>query len=67
MGGQRLGEILRAAETDRASVQALTADLVRVASRGGIDPYEPVLDRLAGWLERRGLPVRKSAAVCTAL
>lgn len=54
----RLSELLAAAQADRASVQALTADLVRVASRGGIDPYEPVLDLLDGWLTDRGLPVR---------
>jgi succinyl-diaminopimelate desuccinylase len=58
VSGQRRGEFLRAAQTDRASVQALTAELVRLPSRGGIDPYEPVLDRLAGWLERHDLPVR---------
>jgi succinyl-diaminopimelate desuccinylase len=54
----RLSEFLAAARADRASVQALTVDLVRVASRGGIDPYEPVLDLLDGWLTDRGLPVR---------
>jgi succinyl-diaminopimelate desuccinylase len=58
MGGRQPAEILHAAHEDRASAQALTAELVRVSSRGGIDSFEPVLDLVAGWLAGRGLPAR---------
>lgn len=36
----------------------LTRDLVRAPSRGGIDPYGPVVDVLAGWLRGAGLEPR---------
>jgi hypothetical protein len=55
MGGPRPAEIWLAAQEDQASVQTLTAELVRLPSRGGIDPYEPVLDLVSGWLVSRGL------------
>jgi succinyl-diaminopimelate desuccinylase len=58
VGDGRLGDLLGTAQDDQASVQALTADLVGVASRGGIDPYEPVLGVLGDWLKGRNLPVR---------
>lgn len=45
-----------AAREDHESVIGLTRDLVRIPSRGGIDPYEPVIDRVRGWLTRHGLP-----------
>jgi len=44
---------------DQASVVELTRELVRVPSRGGIDPYEPVLERMASWLTRHRLATRR--------
>jgi succinyl-diaminopimelate desuccinylase len=50
-----------AARRDYESVVELARDLVRVPSRGGIDPYGPVLDRMTAWLEGRGLACRRLA------
>ena len=50
-------ELLAAATEDRDSVIELTRRLVRVPSRGGIDPYDPVLDVVRTWLHERMLPV----------
>jgi succinyl-diaminopimelate desuccinylase len=47
------------AREDHASVLELARDLVRIPSRGGIDPYDPVLDRMASWLDARGLACRR--------
>jgi succinyl-diaminopimelate desuccinylase len=55
---ERVRDLLAVARADETSVRALTVDLVRIASRGGIDPYEPVLERLRGWLTDHGLAVR---------
>lgn len=49
-------DVLAAAKEDHESVIELTHDLVTIPSRGGIDPYEPVLDRIGDWLAQRGLP-----------
>ena len=38
---------LQAAREDYDAVVRLTRDLVRIPSRGGIDPYEPVLRCMA--------------------
>jgi succinyl-diaminopimelate desuccinylase len=46
------------AAEDQQSVTDLIQRLVRVPSRGGVDPYDPVLDLLAGWLWERGLAPR---------
>lgn len=43
-------DVLAAAKEDHESVIELTRDLVRLPSRGGIDPYDPVLNRLRAWL-----------------
>ncbi|MFC8845386.1 MULTISPECIES: M20 family metallopeptidase [unclassified Micromonospora] len=48
-----------AAQDDHDSVTALTRDLVRIPSRGGIDPYGPVLGFLQRWLGERGLSARQ--------
>jgi succinyl-diaminopimelate desuccinylase len=48
-----------AAREDHASVLELARDLVRIPSRGGIDPYDPVLDCMASWLGSRGLECRR--------
>lgn len=50
-----------AAREDHPSVLELARDLVRIPSRGGIDPYDPVLDCMASWLESRGLECRRLA------
>jgi succinyl-diaminopimelate desuccinylase len=39
----------------------LTRELVRVPSRGGIDPYDPVLECMAAWLGEHGLASRRLA------
>ncbi len=51
--------LLAAARADQASVTALTAELVQIPSRGGIDPYKPVLEHLSGWMVGRGLGIRQ--------
>lgn len=51
-------DVLSAARDDFDSVVGLTRDLVAIPSRGGVDSYQPVLDRMAGWLRDRNLPVR---------
>ena len=42
-------DTLQAAREDVADVVELTRGLVRVPSRGGIDPYDPVLGMMAAW------------------
>lgn len=48
--------LLAAAAEDLDSVIELASQLVRVPSRGGIDPYDPVLDVVRTWLHERELP-----------
>ena len=52
---------LQAAREDFADVVELTRELIRVPSRGGIDPYDPVLSVMAAWLGRHGLACRRLA------
>jgi succinyl-diaminopimelate desuccinylase len=40
-------------------VLELARDPVRIPSRGGIDPYDPVLDCMASWLDAHGLEFRR--------
>lgn len=49
-------DVLAAAKEDHESVLAMTRDLVAIPSRGGVDPYEPVLARLSAWLDQHHLP-----------
>jgi succinyl-diaminopimelate desuccinylase len=49
--------VLSTARHDFESVVGLTRDLVAIPSQGGIDSYQPVLDRMAAWLQDRNLPV----------
>jgi succinyl-diaminopimelate desuccinylase len=44
---------------DHQSVVRLTQELVRIPSRGGIDPYDPILDRMASWLSEHEMPYRR--------
>jgi succinyl-diaminopimelate desuccinylase len=48
-----------AAREDHPSVLELARDLVRIPSRGGIDPYDQVLDCMACWLDAHGLECRR--------
>ncbi|MEV6330450.1 M20/M25/M40 family metallo-hydrolase [Streptomyces sp. NPDC051909] len=50
---------MRRTPADVGSVVALAQALVRRPSRGGVDPYEPVLGVLEGWLRERGLAQRR--------
>ncbi len=52
---------VQAARDDQAAVVKLTRELVRIPSRGGIDPYDPVLDCMASWLAEHDLPCRRLA------
>lgn len=54
-------QALRAAREDHDAVVKLARELVRIPSRGGIDPYDPVLDYMASWLGEHGLPCRRLA------
>ncbi|GAA4554207.1 M20 family metallopeptidase [Amycolatopsis samaneae] len=51
-------EHLAAANHDHDSVLALTRTLVTIPSRGGIDPYDGVLDTVRTWLAERGLDTK---------
>jgi succinyl-diaminopimelate desuccinylase len=42
-------------------VMRLARELVRIPSRGGIDPCGPVLERMATWLEGHGMACRRLA------
>jgi succinyl-diaminopimelate desuccinylase len=50
--------IRRFAEEDHPNVVGLIQRLVRVPSRGGLDPYEEIIDVVSGWLDDHDLPVR---------
>jgi succinyl-diaminopimelate desuccinylase len=52
---------LRAAREDYGSVVELTRRLVRVPSRGGIDPYGPVLECMSEWLNEHSLACHEVA------
>jgi hypothetical protein len=54
-------DTLHAAREDYDAVVRLTRDLVRIPSRGEIDPYEPVLRCMADWLAGHGLSCRRLA------
>jgi succinyl-diaminopimelate desuccinylase len=54
-------DILQAAREDHDSVVEPPRDLVRIPSRGGIDPYGPVLECMAAWLGEHGLACRRQA------
>jgi succinyl-diaminopimelate desuccinylase len=41
------------------SIIAMTADLVRIPTQGGIDPPEPILDYIESWLKKHGLAPRR--------
>ena len=52
---------LQAAREDHAAVVKLTRELVRIPRRGGIDPYDPVVNYMASWLAEHDLLCRRLA------
>ncbi|MGH3612302.1 MAG: hypothetical protein ACRDRK_06820, partial [Pseudonocardia sp.] len=44
---------------DLSSVAELTQQLVRIPTRGGIDPYDDAIDTIAGWATDHGLSARR--------
>jgi succinyl-diaminopimelate desuccinylase len=46
-------------DEDQASVTELLQQLIRVPSRGGLDPYEPIIDLVTSWLSDHGLSPRR--------
>jgi succinyl-diaminopimelate desuccinylase len=56
--GATVAAIRTQAVEDQQSVVDLIQRLVRVPSQGGVDPYDLILDLLAGWLSERGLSPR---------
>lgn len=48
-------DVLSTAKDDHESVITLTRDLVTIPSRGGLDPYKPVLHHIGHWLTQHGL------------
>src|SRR5262249_22359867 len=46
------------AESDKESVISLIQALVAIPSRGGLDPYEPIVDHVRRWLSEHDLPAR---------
>ena len=49
----------KAADDDQAGVVALSQRLIQTPSRGGIDPYDPVIDMVMSWLTEHGLAGRR--------
>jgi succinyl-diaminopimelate desuccinylase len=47
------------ADKDQASVTEFLRQLVHVPSRGGLDPYEPIIDLVAAWLSDHDLSPRR--------
>lgn len=47
-----------AAEEDRESVIALTRQLIRIPTRGGLDPYDDAIELVASWARQRDLDAR---------
>jgi succinyl-diaminopimelate desuccinylase len=55
MSTPRPSPFLDHARADFDSVLTLTRDLVRIPTRGGIDPYDEAIDLLTTWLGERRL------------
>jgi succinyl-diaminopimelate desuccinylase len=58
-GEEDIIDTWQAACEDQDAVVKLARELVRIPSRGGIDPYDPVLDCVSSWLKERGLSCRR--------
>lgn len=50
-------QLLAAAKEDHDTVLELTRALVRIPSRAGVDPYQPSIRALSGWMTEHGLPI----------
>jgi hypothetical protein len=61
MDREAMTDPLRAAREDCGSVVELARRLVRVPSRGGIDPSGPVLECMSAWLGEHGWACRRLA------
>jgi hypothetical protein len=61
MDREAMTDPLRAAREDCGSVIELARRLVRVPSRGGIDPSGPVLECMSAWLGEHGWACRRLA------
>jgi succinyl-diaminopimelate desuccinylase len=46
------------ADGDQTSVISLIQELVRIPTRGGVDPCEPIIDCVSQWLTEHDLPFR---------
>jgi succinyl-diaminopimelate desuccinylase len=57
--------IRRWAEEDNSGVVSLIQQLVRIPSRGGVDPYPPVLDAMLTWFANQGVAARTLEAKAT--
>ncbi|MET9710282.1 M20 family metallopeptidase [Nocardiopsis alba] len=55
MADLRASSSLLRARIDLDSVLELTRDLVRIPTRGGIDPYDDAVDHLGHWMAKKGL------------
>src|SRR2546430_2123089 len=51
--------IAERARADHESVVLLTQELVRTPSRGGLDSYDAIVDRVAQWLDNNQLSFRE--------
>jgi succinyl-diaminopimelate desuccinylase len=54
-----LNAVRSLANEDRASVISLIQELVRIPTRGGLDPCEPIIDYVSQWLTEHDLPSRR--------
>jgi succinyl-diaminopimelate desuccinylase len=54
-----LNPVRSRADEDRESVISLIQELVRIPTRGGLDPCEPIIDRVSQWLTEHGLLCRR--------
>jgi succinyl-diaminopimelate desuccinylase len=56
---ENLEEVRSLTEGDRASVISLIQELVRIPTRGGLDPCEHIIDCVTQWLTEHDLPSRR--------
>ncbi len=55
MSPPRLTPALARAQADLDSVVELARELVRIPTRGGVDPYDKAIDHLSAWMNDQGL------------
>lgn len=54
-----VSRVQETARGDYESVVSFAQELVRIPSRGGIDPYDPVLNCMEAWLDEHGIGCRR--------